>query len=77
MYKLVVILHLPPRGHMALSESQAKSGTNLHSKDTGYPDGTADSLQTQRRNFWVITVLQANTVSCQQWSPDKLNRGRN
>lgn len=77
MYKLCVIPHLPPRAQLALSESQAKCGTHLHSKDTGDPNGTADSFQAQRRNLGVITVLQANAVSCQQRSPDKLRTGRN
>lgn len=71
-------LHLPPRIYTAyINNTHAQSHTNLHSKDTGYSNCTSYSFQTKGRNFCVITVLQTNTVSCQQRCPYKLKKGRN
>lgn len=42
-----------------------KEKTDLHVKDGGDPDSTADSFQTQRGHFRVITVLQSNAECCQ------------
>lgn len=44
----------------------------LNAEDASYPDSTADSLQTQRSHFSIITVLKAHTKRSQEWRPSQL-----
>ena len=45
----------------------------LHVEDAGDADGTANSIQTQRCNVLVITILQAHTECSQEGRPCHLH----
>lgn len=49
----------------------------LYGEDARYPDGTADSFQTQRGHVGVVAVLQTHAESSQEWRPRQLRNEDN